>query len=118
MIRETIANLPFRTGRVCVRVAPDFAAEFECLGLKNSPGFVHEPETNGVIERFFKTLELGCLWAECFKDVEQARRAISDWIESYNDEWPIERHGHRTPREVRDSCGLFHGSLDKRRLCL
>ncbi len=33
---------------------------------------VHEPQTNGVIERFFKTLKLECLWIENFRDVEHA----------------------------------------------
>jgi len=75
--------------------ARDFAAELKYLGLGNSPGFAHEPETNGVIERFFKTLKLECLWVERFKDADHARSVIGEWMETYNTEWLIERHGHR-----------------------
>ena len=41
-----------------------------------------EPQTNGVIERFFKTLKLECLWIENFRDVEQARDVVGRWMEA------------------------------------
>jgi len=78
-----------------------FTKELAYLGLGNSPGFVHEPETNGVIERFFRTLKEECLWVHDFENVEQARQIVGEWIETYNREWLIERHGYRSPREVR-----------------
>ena len=85
-------------------IAHDFKAELKFLGLKNSPAFVHEPQTNGVIERFFKTLKMECLWIENFRDVEHAREVVGRWMALYNTEWLIERHGYRTPREVRQAC--------------
>jgi len=84
-------------------IARDFKNELEFLGLRNAPALVHEPQTNGVIERFFKTLKLECLWIENFRDVEQARDVVGRWMETYNTQWLIERHGHRTPREVRQT---------------
>lgn len=78
-----------------------FTKELDYLGLGNSPGFVHEPETNGVIERFFRTLKEECLWVHDFEDVEQARKVVGEWIETYNREWLIERNGYRSPGEVR-----------------
>jgi putative transposase len=78
-----------------------FRKELDYLGLGNSPGFVHEPETNGVIERFFRTLKEECLWVHDFEDVEQARRTVGQWMETYNREWLIERHGYRSPHTVR-----------------
>jgi transposase InsO family protein len=78
-----------------------FTKELDYLGLGNSPGFVHEPETNGVIERFFRTLKEECLWVHDFENVEQARKIVGEWIETYNQEWLIERNGYRSPREVR-----------------
>ena len=85
-------------------IARDFKKELEFLGLRNSPALVHEPQTNGVIERFFKTLKLECLWLENFRDVEHARDVVGRWIETYNTQWLIERLGYRTPREVRQAC--------------
>ena len=84
-------------------IAHDFKEELKYLGLTNSPAFVHEPQTNGVIERFFKTLKMECLWIENFRDVEHAREVVGCWMETYNTQWLIERHGHQTPREVRQA---------------
>ncbi len=83
-------------------IAHDFKTELKFFGLKNSPAFVHEPQTNGVIERFFKTIKMECIWLEYFQDVEHARSVVGRWMELYNTQWLIERHGHRTPREVRE----------------
>ncbi len=85
-------------------IARDFKKELEFLGLRNSPALVHEPQTNGVIERFFKTLKLECLWLENFRDLEHARDVVGRWMETYNTQWLIERLGYRTPREVRQAC--------------
>jgi transposase InsO family protein len=85
-------------------IAHDFKKELEFFGLRNSPALVHEPQTNGVIERFFKTLKLECLWIENFRDVEHAREVVGRWMETYNTQWLIERNGYRTPHEVRQAC--------------
>jgi len=84
-------------------IAHDFKEELKFFGLKNSPAFVHEPQTNGVIERFFKTLKMECIWLENFRDVEHARDVVGRWMETYNTQWLIERHNHQTPREVRQA---------------
>lgn len=84
-------------------IAHDFKRELAFLGLRNSPALVHEPQTNGVIERFFKTLKWECLWIESIRDVDHARDVVGRWMETYNTQWLIERHGHRTPREVRQA---------------
>jgi hypothetical protein len=34
-------------------------------------------------------------------DLAHAEREIAAFIERYNAEWLVERHGHCTPREVR-----------------
>lgn len=80
-----------------------FRKELDFLGLGNSPSFVHEPETNGIIERFFRTLKEECLWLHDFRDAEEARERIGPWIELYNEEWLIERNGYRSPRAVRQA---------------
>ncbi len=84
-------------------IAEDFKKELKFLGFKNSPAFVHEPQTNGVIERFFKTLKMECLWIEDFQNVDHAREIVGRWIELYNTQWLIERHRYQTPREVREA---------------
>ena len=51
-------------------------------------------------ERFIRTLKEQCLWARLFEDIDELRQAVATFIETYNDEWLIERLGHRTPREA------------------
>jgi hypothetical protein len=53
-----------------------------------------------VAERFIRTLKEQCLWAELYDDVDHLRHAVSSFTELYNDEWLIERLGHRTLREA------------------
>ena len=43
-------------------MSDDFQNEIRFLGIESSPAFVREPEGNGCIERFFKTLKEQLLW--------------------------------------------------------
>lgn len=80
-----------------------FQAEIRFLGAEPSWAFVREPECNGCAERFIRTLKEQLLWLRRFATVEELRRALLDFRERYNHEWLIERHGHRSPAEVRAS---------------
>jgi len=82
-------------------VADAFRAELAWLGITHSPSFVGEPQCNGVIERFMRTLKEQCLWLHRFDTLDQARTIISAFIERYNHEWLIERLDHRTPATAR-----------------
>ena len=71
------------------------------LGIESSPSFVREPEGNGCAERFIRTLKENLLWVRTFETVEELRLALLDFRRRYNGEWMIERHGYRTPAQVR-----------------
>jgi transposase InsO family protein len=81
--------------------ARQFAAELRWLGIRSTPAYVGEPECNGLIERFMRTLKEECLYVHDIKNLEEAREIIGKFIAAYNQEWLIERHGHRTPAEMR-----------------
>ena len=66
-----------------------------------SPSYVGEPECNGVIERFMRTLKEQCLYLHRFQTLAEAQRPIAEFIARYNAEWLIERLGHRTPAAAR-----------------
>jgi putative transposase len=53
-----------------------------------------------VAERFMRTIKEQCLWSRLFDDVDDLRRGVATFIETYNNEWLIERLGHRTSREA------------------
>ena len=70
-----------------------------------SPSYVGEPECNGVMERFIRTLKEQCLYLHRFETLEEARRTIAAFIVRYNHEWLIERLEHRTPAQARAEAG-------------
>ncbi|MGH7567894.1 MAG: integrase core domain-containing protein [Gemmatimonadales bacterium] len=83
--------------------AHQFLGELRWLGIRPTPSYVGEPECNGIMERWIRTLKEECLYLHDFTTLEEARQVIAEFIERYNREWLLERHGHRTPVEVRTS---------------
>jgi len=82
--------------------AHQFQGELKWLGIRSTSAYVGEPECNGIMERFIRTLKEECLYIHDFHSLEEARAVIRDFIECYNQEWLLERHGHRTPADVRN----------------
>ncbi len=82
-------------------IADAWINEVKWLGITISPSYVGEPECNGVIERFMRTLKEQCIYLHRFQSLAEARRIIADFIHRYNTEWLIERLGHRTPAQAR-----------------
>lgn len=81
--------------------ANQFLGELRWLGIRSSPAYVGEPECNGVMERWIRTLKEECLYLHDFESLEEARAIIGAFVQRYNREWLIERHGHRTPVAAR-----------------
>ena len=82
-------------------VSHDFQAEIRFLGIGSSPAFVREPEGNGCAERFIRVLKENLLWVRCFNTIEELRLALQAFRQTYNRTWIIERHGYKTPAQVR-----------------
>ena len=56
-------------------MSDDFHAELRFLGIVASPTFVRQPEGNGCIERFFRTLKEQLLWHCQVDEIETLRKA-------------------------------------------
>jgi putative transposase len=82
-------------------VADDYQTELVFLGIASSPAFVREPEGNGCVERFIRTLKENLLWVRRFATIEELRLALHAFKDSYNQTWIVERHGYQTPAAVR-----------------
>jgi len=82
-------------------VADDYQRELAFLGIESSPAFVREPEGNGCVERFIRTLKENLLWVHRFATIEELRLALHRFKETYNRTWIVERHGYQTPAAVR-----------------
>jgi transposase InsO family protein len=99
--REVAAGLRLRHDHGSQYVSRDFQKELRFLGIESSPAFVREPEGNGCAERFIRTLKENLLWVRRFETIEELRLALIAFRQTYNDTWIIERHGYRTPAQVR-----------------
>jgi putative transposase len=95
------AGLAIRHDHGSAYMSDDFQQEMSFLGMTSSPSFVREPEGNGVAERFIRTLKENLLWVRHFATVAELIEALREFQRRYNDQWLIERHGYRSPAQVR-----------------
>jgi len=61
----------------------------------------HQPETNGVCERFFRTLKEQAIFGQIFHTAAEVRVAVSEFVARYNNDWRLARLGFRSPLEYR-----------------
>lgn len=99
--KDVAAGLQLRHDHGSQYVSHDFQAETRFLGIESSPAFVREPEGNGCAERFIRTLKENLLWVRPFASIEELRLALVAFKRTYNQTWIIERHGYKTPAQVR-----------------
>lgn len=55
-----------------------FQGEIHRLGIELSFSFVEEPQTNGVVERFNRTLKEQLIYGEVFKNLDDLRQATTN----------------------------------------
>jgi putative transposase len=78
-----------------------FQDELKTVGIASSPSFVRQPEGNGCVERFIRTLKEQLLWLRTFDTVEELHRALREFAHRFNNHWIIGRIGYRTPAQHR-----------------
>ncbi|MGC8884812.1 MAG: integrase core domain-containing protein [Bryobacteraceae bacterium] len=84
-------------------MSDDFQREIRFLGLVSSPAFVREPEGNGSIERFFRTLKEELLWVWHFNTLEELADALEEFRQRYNEQWLLERLHFQSPRQAHET---------------
>jgi putative transposase len=97
------AGLRLRHDHGSVYMSDDFQTEIRFLGIEPSPAFVRQPEGNGCIERFFRTLKEQLLWIRRFRSLNELREALQAFRHRYNHHWIVERLGYQTPVQARAS---------------
>ena len=78
-----------------------FQDELRTVGIASSPSFVRQPEGNGCVERFIRTLKEQLLWLRRFRTVGELDQALRDFAHRFNNHWIIGRIGYRTPAQHR-----------------
>ena len=77
-----------------------FLKQIRYWGVHPSFGFVEEPETNGVAERWNRTLKEQAIHDRIFQNLEAVRAAVANFVERYNQTWRLEKLGYHTPIEA------------------
>jgi transposase InsO family protein len=84
-------------------MSADFQAELRFLGIESSPAFLREPEGNGCIERFFRTLKEQLLWVRHFETTEELTEALLEFRQRYNSQWLIEQLQFQSPQQAQQA---------------
>jgi putative transposase len=67
------------------------------MGLTPCHTPCRSPESNGLVESFFKTLKRDYVYQSCIETREDVRRQVSGWIADYNEIAPHSSLGMRSP---------------------
>ena len=82
-------------------MADVFQKQIGFWGMAPSYAFVGEPETNGCIERLFRTLKEQVVHGRIFRTIDDVRDAVRTFVARYSAEWLVENNGHRSPNAMR-----------------
>ena len=79
-------------------------------GIHPSVGFLEEPETNRVVERWNRTLTEQAVYGRVFRHFADVRAAVAEFVERYNQCWRLKKLAYRTPLEAREEYELRHAA--------
>lgn len=82
-------------------ISDHFRNQVRFWGITPSYAFVAEPQTNGVAERFNRTLKEQAIHGRVFRDVGELRQAVAAFMTTYNSQWRLEKLRYLTPAEAR-----------------
>ena len=82
-------------------ISEEFQSEIAFFGIESSRSFVRQPQGNGVAERFIRTLKEQLLHGRVFARLQDLREELDRFAELYNERWLVQKHGHKTPNQVR-----------------
>lgn len=78
-----------------------FQKQIKAWGIAPSFAFLEQPQTNGVAERFFRTLKEQVIYGRVYVNLEEVRQAVLRFVELYNSQWLIEKNGYLSPADAR-----------------
>jgi transposase InsO family protein len=101
--RGAARGLSLRMDHGTQYLSDHFQKQIEAWGIAPSFAFLEQPQTNGVAERFLRTLQEQAIYGRVFDTIEEVRQAVAEFVERYNDEWLIEKNGYLSPRRAREA---------------
>lgn len=83
-----------------------FLHQIRHWGIHPSFGCLEEPATNGVVERWNRTLKEQAIYGRVFQTVEDVRAAVAEFVERHSTTWRLEKLAYQTPIEAREQYEL------------
>lgn len=78
-----------------------FQGQSRFHGFTPSFAFVGEPETNGVVERFNRTLKEQIIHGRTYRNRSELTAAVTAFVILYNRDWRLEKLLYKSPLEAR-----------------
>lgn len=94
-------GVKLRMDHGCQYTSDYFLKQLRFYGIEPSFGFVGEPETNGVSERYHRTIKDQVMSGRIFRNIEEVREVMKEFVERYNKEWLVAKLGYKSPAEAR-----------------
>jgi putative transposase len=104
--RDAARGLAVRMDHGTQYLSEHFQHQLTFWGIAPSFAFLEQPQTNGVAERFFRTLKEQVIYGRIFRTVAELRQAVGDFIERYNRQWQLEKNGYRSPAQMREAWAM------------
>ena len=99
--RDIARGVALRMDHGTQYLSDHFLNQIHFWGLAASFAFVAEPQTNGIAERFNRTLKEQAIYGYVFNDIAEVRAAVKTFVDNYNKVWRIEKLGFLSPTEAR-----------------
>ena len=97
---DAAAALSLRMDHGSQYLSDHFLNQVRYWGIRPSFGLLKEPETNGVVERWNRTLKEQAVYGRVFQNLADVRAAVAEFVERYNRCWRLEKLAYRTPLEA------------------
>ncbi len=79
-----------------------FTNQIKFWGIQPSYSFVAEPQGNGVVERFNRTLKEQVIHGRVYRNLDELRNAVRQFAHRYNAQWLVEKNGFLSPNQARE----------------
>ncbi len=102
-LRGAARGLALRMDHGSQYLSDHFTNQIKFWGIQPSYAFVEQPQTNGVAERFNRTLKEQIIHGRIYRNIAELRNAVRGFVEQYNAQWIVEKNGYLSPAQARQA---------------